>query len=98
MRGVATEMRRMWENQVVPRLLALGRGGAIVTRTLKILGLGESAVEEQLGELVRGTNPTVATYARSDGIHVRISVQSVDTDRARTIIDDTERQVREFFC
>jgi nicotinamide-nucleotide amidase len=43
------------------------------SRTLKLLGMGESAVEEALGELVRSTAPTVATYAKSDGVHVRIT-------------------------
>ena len=97
MPGVPVEMRRMWSEQVTPRLLALPRGGAIVSRTLKILGIGESAVEEQLGELVRGANPTVATYAKSDGIHVRIAARARDDAQARSLIAGAEGQIRALF-
>lgn len=97
MPGVPVEMRRMWEEQVVPRVLALPRGGAIVARTLKILGIGESAVEEQLGDLVHGSNPTVATYAKSDGIHVRLAARADDTEDARRLIAATEEHVRAIF-
>src|SRR6266576_110858 len=52
---------------------ALTRGGALRWRTLKLLGIGESAVEEKLAELVHSTSPTVATYAKNDGVHVRVA-------------------------
>ena len=70
MPGVPREMTRMWEDAVEPTLL----GGTILrSRTLKLLGIGESSVEEALDELVRSTSPTVATYAKNDGVHVRIT-------------------------
>lgn len=97
MPGVPTEMRRMWHEQVVPRLLDLPRGGIIVSRTLKILGIGESSVEEQLGDLVHGTNPTVATYAKADGIHVRIAARAARSDQAQAAIARLEEQVRAIF-
>jgi nicotinamide-nucleotide amidase len=91
MPGVPREMTRMWEQEAEPRLRA---GTSIRSRTLKLLGIGESAVEEALGELVRSTAPTLATYAKSDGVHVRITDRDAD-ERAR---DDRilamEREVR----
>lgn len=97
MPGVPVEMRRMWQEQAIPRLLKLPRGGVIVSRTLKVLGIGESAVEEQLGELVRSVNPTVATYAKNDGIHVRIAARAQDASQAAGDIEAMERSVRELF-
>ena len=97
MPGVPTEMRRMWQEEVTSHLLALSRGYAIVSRTLKILGIGESAVEESLGELVRGTNPTVATYAKSDGIHVRLAARAATDAAALAIIDPVEQWIRALF-
>ena len=70
MPGVPREMTPMWEDQVEP---TLAQGSALRRRTLKLLGIGESAVEERLDELVRSTSPTVATYAKNDGVHVRIA-------------------------
>src|SRR5437763_10533352 len=62
MPGVPREMYRMWEQEVVPRL-APSTGGLIFTRILRVSGLGESAVEERLGDLIHSNNPTIATYA-----------------------------------
>lgn len=92
MPGVPREMVRMWEVEVEPTLFA---GMTLRTRTLKLLGLGESAVEEALGELVRSTAPTVATYAKSDGVYVRLADKDREPSRADTRIARMEERVRE---
>lgn len=86
MPGVPAEMRLMWDQQVRPQLRERGGRGVLVTTSLKVLGLGEAAVEEQLGDLIHGTNPTVATYARPDGIHVRVSAKGADEETARALL------------
>lgn len=75
MPGVPREMTRMWEAEVEP---SLAQGSVLRSRTLKLLGIGESSVEEALDELVRSTAPTVATYAKNDGVHVRITDKGPD--------------------
>jgi nicotinamide-nucleotide amidase len=72
--GPPREMRPMWSDHVLPRL-AEGRSGvAMASRTLRLAGIGESQVADVLGEeLLRATDPIVATYARSDAVDVRIS-------------------------
>ncbi len=91
MPGVPREMTRMWEAEVEPRLPA---HAAIRSRTLKLLGIGEGSVEESLGELVRSTSPTVATYAKADGVHVRITDRDRDLGARDARIDAMERLVR----
>ena len=59
MPGVPHEMRRMWENEVVPRLRQ-HTGAHIFSRTLRVAGLGESSVEERLDPVLHSANPTVA--------------------------------------
>ncbi len=84
MPGVPSEMKLMWENQVRPRLV--GRSGSVLlTTNLKILGLGEGQVEEELGDLIHGTNPTVATYAKPDGVYVRVTAKA-PTDAAASAL------------
>jgi nicotinamide-nucleotide amidase len=91
MPGVPREMTRMWEQEVEPLLRTTA---PIRSRTLKLLGIGESAVEEALGELVRSTAPTVATYAKADGVHVRITDRDDDHASRDRRIADMERGVR----
>jgi nicotinamide-nucleotide amidase len=75
--GPPREMRPMWSGWVLPRLEARGLGAEIEIRTLRLTGIGESQVADLLGEaLLRASNPSVATYARSDAVDVRISAVS----------------------
>ena len=92
MPGVPREMTYMWETHIEP---SLAPGGVLRSRTLKMLGIGESAVEESLGELVRSTAPTVATYAKNDGVHVRITDKAADAATAEARIAAMERTIRE---
>ena len=64
----------MWADEVLPRLLARGLGVEVSSRTYRLAGIGESQLAELLGEdLLRATNPIVATYARVEAVDVRIS-------------------------
>jgi nicotinamide-nucleotide amidase len=79
--GVPSEMRRMWTEQVVPRL---GRRFALRplhVRTVKTFGIGESAVAEMLGDLLESPGEGVSTgiYARDDGVHLRFSTREDPT-------------------
>jgi nicotinamide-nucleotide amidase len=95
MPGVPREMYRMWREQAVPRVLAGSRGRAIVSRTLKTIGIGESAVEKEIHEIIRRGHPTVATYAKDDGVHVRITAITDDPDSAGSAVEQAEREIRE---
>ena len=95
MPGVPHEMRKMWEEQAMPRLARLVTGGIIVSRVLKLVGIGESHAEEALGELTHSTNPTLATYAKSDGIHLRLTAKAATREEADRLLDAFEPKVRE---
>ena len=95
MPGVPHEMHKMWEEQAQPRLARLITGGVIVSRTLKLVGIGESHAEEALGELTRSPNPTLATYAKSDGIHLRLTAKAALRADAERQLDAFEPTVRE---
>jgi nicotinamide-nucleotide amidase len=94
MPGVPREMYRMWEYEAIPRLSSY-TGGIIFTRILRVSGLGESAVEEQLGSLVHSTNPTVATYAKADAIDVRITAKAEMKEEAEALVQAMEAQARQ---
>ena len=93
MPGVPREMYRMWEQEVVPRLGKL-TGGLIFTRILRVSGLGESTVEERLDALLHNTNPTIATYAKSDAVDVRITAKAKTREQAEEQVTAMEAQAR----
>lgn len=94
MPGVPTEMFKMWREQAVPRILARAGSSALYTRILKVLGLGESHVEEMISSLLASNNPTIATYAKNDGIHVRITAKAADLETAMALLAPMEAEAR----
>jgi len=95
--GVPREMKGMMEDHVVAYLRARGLAGAEVirSRVVRIIGLGESAVEDRLRDVMRAsTNPTIAPYAHTGECHVRITARGTEVD-AETLLDHTESIVRE---
>jgi len=81
MPGVPSEMRRMWAEQVVPRLEARFALAPLRTRTVKTFGIGESAVVDLVGDLLAAPGPQVEAgiYARDDGVHLRFSTRGDPT-------------------
>ncbi len=73
MPGVPREMYRMWSEQVIPRISTLRFDQIVRSTTLKTIGIGESMVEQTLDTLVKRADPVIATYAKDDGVHVRVT-------------------------
>jgi nicotinamide-nucleotide amidase len=94
MPGVPHEMRFMWETQALPRLRGLLGGVTIHSRILKVIGLGESAAEERIRHLLHAGNPTIGTYAKEDGIHLRVTAKADSLEQAKALVEDMENQLR----
>lgn len=93
--GPPTECRDMFERQAAPYLRTLSEG-VIVSRTLKIFGMGESKLESLLREKMNAmTNPTLAPYAKEGECELRITAKAADERAARDMIAPVERQLRE---
>ena len=73
MPGVPSEMRRMWDEQVVPRLADRFSVRPVQARTVKTFGIGESALAEMVGNLLElpGEAIEAGIYAHDDGVHLR---------------------------
>lgn len=92
--GPPREMRPMWVTAVLPRLTARGVGADSEVRTLRLTGIGESQLAEDLGEaILRADNPIVATYARHEAVDIRISARAEGGRSATELADEAERAV-----
>jgi nicotinamide-nucleotide amidase len=94
MPGVPREMKRMWAEQAAPRLGRTLSGRSYSSVTLKTIGIGESALEELISDFVAKTNPIVATYAKDDGVHVRVVGIADEEPVARRIRDSAADEIR----
>ncbi len=87
MPGVPAEMMEMMENTVLPELAARSGPSALVSRTIRCTGIGESRVAELLRDLFTTlTNPTVAYLASLGEAKVRLTAKAATADEAERII------------
>jgi hypothetical protein len=81
----------MWSEVVLARLLERGVGVDRASTTWRLAGAGESVLAELIGEpLLRAGNPEVATYARDDGVDLRISAIAEGERTAREVVAAAE--------
>ncbi|MEX2135673.1 MAG: molybdopterin-binding protein [Chloroflexota bacterium] len=91
MPGVPSEMRRMWNEQVVHRLAGRFALRPVHARSVKTFGIGESALAEMVGDLLAepGAGVDAGIYAHDDGVHLRFwtrgEVEALDAPVARAL-------------
>lgn len=94
MPGVPREMFRMWREQALPRIAERLAGSVYRTINFRTLGIGESAVSQLLDELTRRPQPYVGTYAKDDGVHVRVTATAESAEAADRALDEAASEVR----
>jgi nicotinamide-nucleotide amidase len=94
MPGPPGEMKQMWESDIRPELRKKVSGEVIVSRTIKTLGLSEAKVDEMVSHLLTSANPTLAVYAKPDGIHLRLTAKDRELARVEQMISRAEEQLR----
>ncbi|CAN5626851.1 CinA family nicotinamide mononucleotide deamidase-related protein [soil metagenome] len=94
--GPPAELWPMWRSAVLPRLRGLQVGDDRAARTLRLTGVGESALVGMIGEdILRAANPQVATYARADAVDVRVSAVGQPESSATELVDAAVAGLRE---
>ncbi|MDP6043615.1 MAG: CinA family nicotinamide mononucleotide deamidase-related protein [Dehalococcoidales bacterium] len=93
MPGPPGEMQFMWQNQVFPRLQRK-TGAIILSRMLKTFSLTEAKVDELVTPLMSSPNPTLATYAKLDGIYLRIAAKAARRPEAEELISRHEADIK----
>ena len=94
--GVPVEMKWLFENEVEPYLRKkFNLAEVIHYRVLKIVGIGESAVDDKVGHLIaNSSNPTVGVLALPGQVDVRIAAKAADRSEAMKMIAPVEAEVR----
>jgi len=86
--GPPREMQAVF-NRHVRDYLAGHSDGVLVPRTLRLVGVGESAMEEKVADILKNqTNPTIAPYAtgRAGEVILRLSAKAANEAAARDMM------------
>lgn len=92
--GPPSEMKPMFEDSVIPYFSSKSEF-KLVSRFLRIFGIGESAMEDKLIDLIDSqTNPTIAPYAKDGEVTLRITARYENDSDCEDIITPVENEIR----
>ena len=81
--GPPLELKSMFTDSVMPKLQQKC-GQVFYSQTVKIVGPGESSVETQILDMLdTQDNPTIAPYAKTGEVHLRVTARAKDEKEAR---------------
>lgn len=95
--GPPGELIPMFENSILPYLKKLAPD-VLHSVMVKICGVGESIVEDRIKDLIDAqTNPTIATYAKTGEVHLRITAKVSDEAEAEVLVEPVVKEIRKRF-
>ena len=89
--GPPSELKPMVLNQLLPKLMT---GTKLYSRVLRFFGIGESQLVTVLADLIdHQTDPTLAPYAKTGEVTLRLSTKAVSQEKADQALDILENQI-----
>ena len=89
--GPPSELKPMVLNQLLPKLMT---GTKLYSRVLRFFGIGESQLVTILADLIdHQTDPTLAPYAKTGEVTLRLSTKAVSQEKADQALDFLESQI-----
>ena len=94
MPGPPGELIPMFERSIMPYLAGLTTG-VIYSQPVKICGVGESKAESMVEDLVNAQdNPTIATYAKTGEVHLRVTATAPDEKEAKKLVKPMVKELK----
>lgn len=95
--GPPNELIPMFEERVAPYLEKL-TPGVICSQTVKICGVSESQAETTVKDIIdTQTNPTIATYAKTGEVHIRVTASADSNKEANKLIKPVVKELKARF-
>jgi len=96
--GVPSELKEMWKESIHEFIKTKFSDGSIFfSNTLKFAGIGESSIAEEIKDLLKLRNPTVAPYANLGEVKLRITAKSTCKDEALKEIQPIKEKLEKKF-
>lgn len=95
--GPPAEMKPMFKEYIYP-YLRKKQPEIIYSQMIKICGIGESQVAEDIQDLIDAqTNPTIAPYAKTGEVHLRITAKGENEKECKKMIKPIVRELKHRF-
>ncbi len=92
--GPPNEMKPMFEEYVTD-YLKKKNPEVIVSTTVKLCGIGESKVADMIQDMLDNqSNPTIAPYAKTGEVHLRVTAKAADEKSANKLIKPVVKQLK----
>lgn len=92
--GPPSEMKPMFNDYVMPYFRNKSTY-SIESKFLRVFGIGESAMETQIIDLINGqTNPTIATYAKEGEVTLRVSAKIQAGENAELVMQPVIDEIK----
>ncbi len=87
-------MEGMMNEQVIPRITTrYSLTGVILTRNIKVEGIGESQIDVLIRDLEQLSNPTVGLAAAKGYVLIRITAKAENEDMADALLRELEEEI-----
>ena len=92
--GPPNEMKPMFNQDIFP-YLHQKQPETIVSEMIKICGIGESKAETMIADLIAAqANPTIATYAKTGEVHLRVTAKAENETAAKKLMKPVIRELK----
>ncbi len=91
--GVPNELKEMWLKEASKWLVNNFSKKIISSKVLHFAGLSESLLADKIPHLLKAKNPTVATYASTGEVKVRITAKGDNLEEANNFIEPIEKEL-----
>ncbi len=92
--GVPSELKEMWLQQAAQWLIRNNFSKKIISsKVLHFSGISESLLADKISHLLKGENPTVATYASTGEVKVRITAKGENLEETNKLIKPIEKEL-----
>lgn len=95
--GPPNEMIPMVDEQLMPYLRSLS-DTVFYSAMVKLCGMGESKVAMEIADLIENqTNPTIAPYAKTGEVHLRVTASAPSLKEAKELVKPMVKELKKRF-
>ena len=92
--GVPSELKEMWAKEASELLISNNSSKEVISsKVLNFAGISESLLADKIPHLLKSNNPTVATYASTGAVKIRITAKGQTSKETNKLIEPIRKEL-----